>query len=390
VSTNENIYNSRQIRRRNRGRRYNKSNKKHNERKMEGFGFHSRDRTEPTTTYKVSKMKRIITAMFIVLCLSNVAQAWSKPYPLWYEQMINLSVPDCNVADRGYLPKRVFCELPNKPENFDRVTTLYSLGEISGLENINESYWIQPEFVEGTASLWTRTELSQLQTPPTSGYTTISNLKVYPAEFPIAIDAQGLFDDYKSGDYESALTPPYYTFNLLTTVRSAGYQTFYIGVKPYAVYPTIVNIGTLTVNTSKRTQEMSLSFPNLNYNGEEGVFVIAPAARTVINNLGQVSVFPYFTPEYVHLLNISVKVRVFDEKKDIWSLILKYVFKKIQYKPKYGNYAAAVAFDSPSNELGTKMYLSNPDIQYQDAGRYEPYKGFERVKVIVSVTNQTG
>lgn len=318
----------------------------------------------------------ILIVVFIVLALimnkpTTTEFKWTKPYPLWYEQLVNLSLPDCpDKIDRGYLPKRIFCDLPDKPTDFNRIVTAYSLGYISNLNDVPKEYWIQPEFVEGMAKIWSKVELPSLQNPPSKNlYSTVYSLAVYPSEFPVEIDVD---QDEKE---------EYYEFDIITSVRNTGYNTFITGVRPYAVYPegnVSDSNGFITVNPKNVNKIVKMSYPDISvvsqslwdknnkitYNDS---FIIEPNARYVQNEHGDVFVFTYYPKDYVKLLTLHVKVRTIENGK-----VLE------------GKYIVGTAFGSPSAELEERM-IKFESIKYKGAGQFQPYPGFPQIKVFINV-----
>jgi len=85
-----------------------------------------------------------------------------KPYSSYLEEELLGSYPDCpDKADREYLPKKMFCQLPDKNKDFEEYMVLYEHGKIKDLESIPLNVWVQPEF----SSTWNGQVLKLLQYP---------------------------------------------------------------------------------------------------------------------------------------------------------------------------------------------------------------------------------
>jgi len=78
--------------------------------------------------------------------IEKTNNTWNKPYNEEYAKQMN-TWPDCpEKKDRGYLPRQVFCELPDFPDDFERVRNEYKLGRLQ-LYEIKPDYWKQPEWL---------------------------------------------------------------------------------------------------------------------------------------------------------------------------------------------------------------------------------------------------
>ncbi len=85
-----------------------------------------------------------------------------KPYSSFLEENLLGDYPDCpEKADRGYLPRKMYCQLPDKNQDFDEYMVLFEYGKINDLQKIPKDVWIQPEF----STTWNGQVLGLLQNP---------------------------------------------------------------------------------------------------------------------------------------------------------------------------------------------------------------------------------
>jgi hypothetical protein len=103
-------------------------------------------------------------ALFAYMDIRAVGEATDeKPYSDFLENTLLENFPDCpGKYDREYLPRKMFCQLPDKSKDFNEYMILYSYGRIEDLERIPKDVWIQPEF----STSWTGEILKILQHPP--------------------------------------------------------------------------------------------------------------------------------------------------------------------------------------------------------------------------------
>ncbi len=77
-----------------------------------------------------------------------------------------------------YLPSQMFVNLPDMPEDFYQIRQLIRLGRITDFENLEEEYWMQPEFFPQFEEI----ALSLLQNPPKDRWGAYG-IAVYPADW---------------------------------------------------------------------------------------------------------------------------------------------------------------------------------------------------------------
>lgn len=109
----------------------------------------------------------VVTLLFAFTDIKTVgfSENQAKPYSSFLEEDLLKDYPDCpEKVDRGYLPRKMFCQLPDLPSNYKSFKVLYDKGTINDLEIIPEDVWSQPEF----SSAWTGQILGLLQNPQPS------------------------------------------------------------------------------------------------------------------------------------------------------------------------------------------------------------------------------
>jgi hypothetical protein len=77
-----------------------------------------------------------------------------------------------------YLPKEMFANLPQMPEDFYQVRQLIRLGRLNDFETLEEGYWMQPEFFPYFEEIG----LPLLQNPPKDRWGAYG-IAVYPADW---------------------------------------------------------------------------------------------------------------------------------------------------------------------------------------------------------------
>jgi len=151
---------------------------------------------------KLSNRKVAIISFIVTICvfvaligiskygLSNseesktvTEEVWNKPYDRNYANMMK-TWPDCpDKKDRGYLPRQVFCELPNMPQDFERVKNEYKLKRLE-LYEVKSDYWKQPEWIPTFNSII----LPLLQNPDFDRFGVTPFPGSYPSEFVLEGD----------------------------------------------------------------------------------------------------------------------------------------------------------------------------------------------------------
>ena len=134
-----------------------------------------------------------------------------KPYSKDLEVRLT-NFEDCpDKLNRGYLPRKMFCQIPNLPDDFEEMMILVEYQKITDLSLINESYWKQPEFFPNWEMV-----LPVLQTTTNRVGVTIPN--TYPADAGLSL---------KAGD----------SIDVIFFMRSSPQSYFYKGINLYATYP---------------------------------------------------------------------------------------------------------------------------------------------------------
>ncbi|MCK4589613.1 MAG: hypothetical protein KAT77_04160 [Nanoarchaeota archaeon] len=130
-------------------------------------------------------MKRQIIAAFVLvavlLAATGCIEEEPKPYSPELEERIGTALSNDSISGVSirpdYLPREMFALLPEFPEDFYQMRSVVRSGRIVNLGEIEEKYWMQPEFFPNFEEIG----LPLLQNPPVNrwgayGYAT------YPAD----------------------------------------------------------------------------------------------------------------------------------------------------------------------------------------------------------------
>lgn len=290
-----------------------------------------------------------VLALVAVVLVLWAVYAWSRPSAIEVNKSVNepvvaepkpyaetlgfmmRSFPDCSdKAERGYLPRQMFCQLPDKPADFDRVKLLYTYGRVN-VSKYGRNYWVQPEWVDG----FEKTTLPHLQ-KGYDGYVERYSIQTYPAEQLIEIDSE----EFEQGDV---------VIDFELTARNSRFVIFYSGVKLKKYVPT--SQSRMVVNSFSDNQAVvnnpSYASDFIGMSFEDDEFVLAPSFPVFTNSNGE---------SYVKEIKgtITLKKSVFDK-----------------YEVSNQKFAVGISFTDPSrkfNEAGIDKYENKYLSVVQDAG----------------------
>lgn len=132
--------------------------------------------------------------------LGTNAPIRDKPYSADLEERIQRALTNQTVIRTtrpDYLPAEMFVNLPEFPADFYDVRNLVRLGRIADFENLEEKYWMQPEFFPQFEEI----AVPLLQHPP-EGRWGAYGLAVFPSDSVVSINPGDSLDVYffvKSG-----------------------------------------------------------------------------------------------------------------------------------------------------------------------------------------------
>ena len=223
----------------------------------------------------------VVTLLFAFTDIKSIGNAEEKPYSDYLENKLLKDYQDCpEKTDREYLPRKMFCQLPDIPSNFREFEVLYEYGKIEDLELIPEAIWAQPEF----STVWSSQTVKKLQHPPENRFGAAYYPQIDNADAGIKI---------KQGD----------TAKHEFLVRNTPLSIFWLGMKLVPTYPEhqILDYEEIYINTLQDPEVAEECFdveitPNL--------FTLAPSFP--------VMVYDHESEEYYKRL-ITIKIHVSED-----------------------------------------------------------------------------
>ncbi len=142
------------------------------------------------TRYDVWGMVVLVMMLLLAIALTGcsdpapeetgtAAEIRDKPYSAALEERLakELGNETDKITRPDYLPEEMFVRLPEFPEDFYNVRSLVRLSRITDFENLEEEYWMQPEFFPHFEDLG----VPLLQNPP-EGRWGAYGIATYPAD----------------------------------------------------------------------------------------------------------------------------------------------------------------------------------------------------------------
>ena len=221
----------------------------------------------------------VMTLLFAFTDIRTQTEATfrDKPYNDFLENTLLKDFPDCSEkTDRGYLPRKMFCQLPDKPTDYREWEVLYEHGKINDLETIPKEVWIQPEF----STAWNGQILQLLQNPLENRFGASYNPQIDNADSGITLSKGS-------------------TGRVNFIIRNTPLSIFFLGVKLKEVYPTHesllfedININTIQdPKIAKECFDITIS-PN--------EFALAPSFPVFVN--GEEDEY------YTRMISVEIKV----------------------------------------------------------------------------------
>ncbi len=175
-----------------------------------------------------------------------------------------------------YLPEKMFASLPAFPTDFYNVRTLVRTGRITDFANLEEKYWMQPEFFPHFEDIG----VPILQNPPKDRWGAYG-IATYPGDSAGSI-AQGESLDFYFFIKSSYLVETYQGINLEPVFPpeaaiEEGFE-FPDGTKKVNQNPTLAK-KYLTVDVSPNPFILEPNFPTYHFNGTRKVKVTITVAK---------------------------------------------------------------------------------------------------------------
>jgi hypothetical protein len=185
-----------------------------------------RDKLKGKPNYIVM-LAALVTITFLVVVtvlVLNNRNSQEKAHP-WNDYLDELlkSYPDCKGKDMGlrtanpekygYLPRKMFCQLPPLNQRFENFMSIFKTGKVADIQSYDESFWAQPEMMTSFDSQ----VLAVLQNPDS---------RRFGVTLPAVVPADAEAEVYPGSN-----------FVMYTTVRSSPLGLFYLGLKPVVTFP---------------------------------------------------------------------------------------------------------------------------------------------------------
>jgi len=231
----------------------------------------------------------IISILSIAFIKETVANK-NKPYSDFLDKELLKDYPNCDfkLSDPSTwfnhrtgvegLPTKMFCQLPEKPKDFERWKIIYQHGKVSDLSNIPTNVWAQPD----VSPNWNGQILRLLQNPD-----------------PNRIGA-GYAPQIDYADVGTTVSPGDET-EVNFIVRNIATTIFWIGIKLEPVYPKMGSIDYQDIHI-KTIQDPKTAEECFDINITPQEFALAPS-------------FPVFVWDdknqayYARMINVKIKAK---------------------------------------------------------------------------------
>lgn len=214
-----------------------------------------------------------VLVLFTLIGSLYVTAENNTQYNVAYYYKILAGYPDCpDKIDRGYLPRKMFCELPDMPKNFQTKKDWVQYYIETDMDYIEQEYWMQPEFEPS----WVN-KVGLLQFPPENrhggwGYSS------YPGDTIISVNKGS-------------------SSKVSNFLRTEVFINKYQGMKLNVVIPETANIPPGNEINGKQvvTQDPEITKKYIDLDIKEDLFILTPS-------------FPIYTKDYAKKVEMKINV----------------------------------------------------------------------------------